>query len=111
MLKISESYASDHNLIFSTDADPNKNKTMYIVFQQKVADIKPVVLCGNPLPWVFEGKHLCNSFDNCKDITDRDIRIKRTKFINRGNELSQELFFACPRKKMKITSFIDIHAI
>ena len=53
MLITCENFASEHNLKFSTDANPSKCKTKCTVFsrtkQPVLSDIK---LCGNVLPWV-----------------------------------------------------------
>ena len=52
MLNICEKSAADHNLKFSTDANPVKCKTKCIAFQRKSKPLVPMILCGNPLPWV-----------------------------------------------------------
>ena len=39
MLNVCEMYASDHNLCFSTDPDPNKSKTKCMAFLQKKRNI------------------------------------------------------------------------
>ena len=55
MLNVCEKYASDHNLCFSTDPDPNKSKTKCMAFLQKKRNIRNLSLCGNPwstTPWV-----------------------------------------------------------
>ena len=48
MLDTCESYAEEHNLIFSTDPNPVKCKTKCIQFLKKSREIAPLSLCGNP---------------------------------------------------------------
>ena len=64
MLNVCEKYASDHNVCFSTDPDPNKSKTKCMAFLQRKRNIRKLSLCGNPLPWVESGKHLGAKIEN-----------------------------------------------
>ena len=52
MLDICESFAKEHNLKFSTDANPIKCKTKCISFLRKQQQqyLPSVTLCGNSLP-------------------------------------------------------------
>ena len=114
MLTICEDYAKSHGLKFSTDPDPSKSKTRCLTFLQKERPIKPVLLCGNELPWVSSCKHLGNTIVNTalaesSDIRSKDINIKRAAFINRNNELLQEFNFAHPKTKMQITQIYNSH--
>ena len=56
MLKRCESFAQEHNILFSTDPDPAKSKTksIYVIGQRGIAAPKPVALqlLGRDLPWV-----------------------------------------------------------
>ena len=61
MLSICERYAGDHGLKFSTDPDPKKSKARCLAFLKKNRVVKPVLLCGNELPWVTSCKHLGNT--------------------------------------------------
>ena len=109
MLTTCEEYANMHNLKFSTDLDPRKCKTKCIAFLKKSRDLSPVMLCGNPLPWVESGKHLGNFFLNKIDGMGHDIKVKRAKFIDRSNELLQEFHFAHPRTKFKMSEIYNSH--
>ena len=109
MLSTCEEYAMQHNLKFSTDPNPTKCKTKCIAFLKKPRDLAPVMLCGNPLPWVESGKHLGNFFLNKIDGMRQDIKVKRAKFIDRSNELLQEFHFAHPSTKFKMMDIYNSH--
>ena len=59
MLTTCEEYAASHNLQFSTDPNPVKCKTNG--FLRKPRQLNGLLLCGNPLPWVNQIKHLGSS--------------------------------------------------
>ena len=87
MLKICEKYAKDHNLSFSTNANPVKSKTKCIAFGSPLKDLPAMKLCGNDLPWVASGKHLGVKIENkTTGFLCQDIREKRAQFIQRNNE-------------------------
>jgi hypothetical protein len=68
MMKTIEDYCNLHNLRFSTDPNPRKCKTKCVAFLKKERDLPSIYLCGNPLPWVKEGIHLGNNFENQYNI-------------------------------------------
>ena len=76
--------------------------------------MKPVVLCGNELPWVTSCKHLGNTIVNTAsadagDVRSQDIRMKRGAYINKNNELLQEFFFAHPRTVAEVNMIMNSH--
>lgn len=102
MLTICEKYTVSHGLKFSTDPNPKKSKTKCLAFLQKERELRPVVLCGDPLPWTTSCKHLGNTIVSTAkaedhDIRSQDIKGKRAGFIDKNNELIQELYFAHPK--------------
>ena len=63
MVSIAQRFVQLKNLKFSTDPDPVKSKTKCIIFSKKSKDLRnvaPVLLNGDPLPWVQQVKHLGN---------------------------------------------------
>ena len=104
MLSIAEKYASEHRIGFSTHINPDKSKTKCIVFSNK--ELKwspaPVILNGNPLPWVKSGKYLGCKLTNIQDGYSQDAKIKRAQYIEKNCELIQEFGFAHPEVKTKI---------
>ena len=54
------------------------------------------------MPWVDSGKHLGNILENKIDGMQKDIRVKRAKYINRNNNLMQEFHFAHPVTKFTV---------
>ena len=80
------------NLKFSTDPDPVKSKTKCIIFSKKSKDLRnvaPVLLNGDPLPWVQQVKHLGNVMQ-CDNSMKIDCTLKRGKFIGKINSLLNE---------------------
>ena len=58
--------------------------------------MRPVVLCGDQLPWTTSCKHLGNTIVNtvtavAGDVRCQDIKTKKA-FIDKSNDLIQELF-------------------
>jgi hypothetical protein len=104
MVKIAQNFVKLKNLKFSTSPDPEKSKTKCIIFSKKGKDLKdvaPILLNGDPLPWVQQLKHLGNIMqsDNSMKL---DCTVKRGKFIGKMNSLLQEFSFADPKVKVRI---------
>ena len=75
LVKICENFATKKSLKFSTNVIPEKSKTKCIIFTGKKIDSKkfePVLLNGNPLPWVSNVKHLGNTLQ-CKNTMSMDF--------------------------------------
>ena len=81
MLNIAEQYAKDHKISFSTDVNPNKSKTKGIIFSDKQIEENPapVLLNGNPLPWVSSGKYLGNRLTSIQNGYQQDGKEKKNK--------------------------------
>ena len=106
MLKTCEIYATSHNLVFSTDINPDKSKTKCIAFLKE----DKLLLCDNLLPWVQNVKHLGIKLENkfgC--ILKQDIRGKRAQYIQRNNKIMQEFNFAHPSTKMQLNCMHNTH--
>ena len=67
MLETCEEFAAAHNLRFSTDLNPTKCKTKCLAFTPKKHELKNMMHCGNPFPWVDHCKHLGNHIQNKYD--------------------------------------------
>ena len=114
MLSICERYAESHGLKFSTDPDPKKSKTRCLTFLQKERQIKPVILCGNELPWISSCKHLGNTIVDTKtaeagDIRSSDVKKKRAAYIDKNNDLIQEFNFAHPATLNEVNQIQNSH--
>ena len=60
MLQVSEDYALEHNLVFSTDPVPSMSKTKCILFCGRLGRVKypaPLQLAGKELTWVEKAEH------------------------------------------------------
>ena len=104
MVNLCQDFASSRNLKFSTDVNPEKSKTKCLVFSKKAKDrlnVLPVLLNGDPLPWVSQVKHLGNllQLDNSMKV---DISQKRGKFIGKMVSLFQEFHYVDPDVFVKI---------
>ena len=109
MLNTCEEYAASHNLQFSTDPNPTKCKTKLMAFLKKPRELPGLKLCGNPLPWVSQLKHLGNTISNKMDGNQLDIKIKAASYIDKNNSILQEFYFAHPESKVKLNNIYNGH--
>ena len=82
----------------------NQKPSECIIFSKKSKDqneVAPVLLNGDPLPWVKQVKHLGNLMQ-CDNSMRDDCTWKRGKFIGRINSLLQEFSFCDPSVKIRI---------
>ena len=109
MVNISEKYATEHKIQFSTHPEAKKSKTKGIVFSNKKLNFEPapVELCGNPLPWVTSAKYLGGKITSVLDGYQQDARCKRAQFIERNCELLQEFHLAHPNVKSRINTIYN----
>ena len=78
-----QEYATEHNIMFSTDPNPNKSKTKCIfVCGTKKNLVKPahLTLGGRELPWVTTATHLGHELHETGTM-EHDALIKRAIFI------------------------------
>ena len=104
MVNICQSFVESRNLKFGTNANPEKSKTICIVFSKKAkANFKPanIMLNGDGLPWVTQVKHLGYMLqaDNSMKV---DVAQKRGAFIGKINSLLQEFHFVNPDVMIKL---------
>ena len=98
MLDKCEEYASDHNILFSTDPDPSKSKTKCIFVcgdQKKLAKPATLTLCGRDLPWVSTAFHLGHELSETGNM-EQDVKEKRATFISKSVEVRETFKFASP---------------
>ena len=98
MLSKCESYAAEHNIMFSTDPDPEKSKSkcIYVTGSRKnLARPAPLTLCGRELPWVGHASHLGHEISESGNM-DYDAKVKRAMFITSSVEVRENLSFASP---------------
>ena len=98
MVKICENFAKSKNLRFSTNADPKKSKTKCLIFSKQVRarqDVLPILLNGDPLPWVGNVKHLGNMLQ-CDNSMKQDMVMKKGNFIGKVNSLAKEFHYVTP---------------
>ena len=104
MINTMEEYAVSHNLIFSTDPNPVKCKTKCMAYLKRQRVLPNMTLCGTPLPWVDKLKHLGITVTSIIDGCQKNISIKRARYIERSCEILQEFHFTAPVMKMKLHS-------
>ena len=101
MVNICARFAKERKLEFSTHVNPAKSKTKCVVFtrlKNMRTDLAPIILNGDPLPWVDSVKHLGNILQSDNSMRS-DCLSKRGKFIGKVNSLLQEF------------SFVDSHVL
>lgn len=109
MVSICQQHATDNNLIFSTDQDPKKSKTMCIAFNSNSTDqLAPIKLNEDNLPWVVKAKHIGNYLHQ-DGTTDHDVRVKKGIFIQSAMELNQEFASLPADLKMRLNSLYNSH--
>ena len=114
MLEVCESYAKDHNLVFSTDENPIKSKSKCVYMCGKkgnvVSDQAPVnlVLNGKNLPWVSSATHLGHEIHQACNM-DQDVKIKRAIFIERSVEIRETFSFALPEQVLSAVQIYALH--
>ena len=109
MLNTCQTYATAHNLKFSTDINPVKCKTKTMAFLKNTRVLPSLTLCGNPLPWTDKCKHLGTVITNKIDGCEEDMKVKNAKYVGKNVEINQEFFFAHPETKLKINQIYNSH--
>ena len=104
MVDICSNFATRKNLKFSTNINPDKSKTKCLIFSKIAKEregVTPILLNGDPLPWVSQVKHLGSTLqlDNSMKI---DIGQKRGTFIGNMMSLFQEFHYINPPVFVKI---------
>ena len=108
MVTICEKFAKSRRLKFSTSPNPAKSKTKCVMFAKGRAakcNVAPILLNGDPLPWVEKAKHLGNILQNDNSMKD-DTLAKRGKLIGKIHSILQEFHYVDPSVLVKI---LNIH--
>ena len=103
MVDVCQSYALDHNLVFSTDPAPALSKTKCIFFCGRPGKVNypdPVKLDGQDLPWVESAVHLGHTLHQLTNM-EKDCQIARARFIDKTVQLREDLSFANPDQILK----------
>ena len=102
MVNICADHARRSDLLFSTDPNPEKSKTMCIAFGYKdPSNLAKVKLNGDALPWKDKVNHLGTTLSsNC--TTTKDTMMKRAKFIQSCYNICQEFSFASEDTKLRM---------
>ena len=106
MVDICQEFATRRNLKFSNNENPEKSKTKCLIFSKNLRDrqnILPILLNGDPLPWVTQVKHLGSTLqlDNSMRM---DMCQKRGQFIGKVSSLLQEFHYVSPEVFVKIVN-------
>ena len=104
MVSVCEKFAKLRRLKFSTSPNPSKSKTKCVMFTKTRQDkdrVAPIILNGDPLPWVDSMKHLGNTLESSNSMRT-DCLQKRGKFIGKINSLLQEFHYVDPPVLLRI---------
>ena len=104
MLRICETYATEHNLQFSVDPNPNKSKSKAIYMCGKSNNVvypDRLQLYDHVLPWVKQADHLGHVLSqNCNMETN--ARVMKAKYIEKTLEISETFSFARPQQVLRV---------
>ena len=102
LVNICEEHDRRTDLVFSTDPDPDKSKTMCIAFKcRDKSDLSSVTLNGVPLPWKDKVNHLGYTLSSdCSSASD--VFEKRVTFITNTYNLNKEFNFTHHNTKLAI---------
>ena len=103
MVNVCENYGKEHNLMFSTDPNPNKSKTKCVYFSPKRRNVvypPPIILDGEELPWVNKVDHLGHILQENLNM-EADASRAKTSFMCRANDMRDSLYFAHPEQRIK----------
>ena len=95
MVSVCEKFTKKRKLKFSTNVNPAKSKTKCVVFtkEKNLKDrLAPIILDGNPLPWVNSVNHLGHILESDNSMKS-DCLAKRGKFIGKVHSLLQEFSY------------------
>ena len=107
MVKTCAEFATRNNLKFSTHHVLKQCKTKCMAFTKQRTLLEEIILNRKVLPWVTSAKHLvCKITDNTNGLS-KAIMEKRAQYINRANELDQELSFAHTSTRVLINNIFN----
>ena len=100
MVTICQEYGLEHNLAFSTDPVPAKSKTKCVLFRgnKRVDYPAPIMLNGEPLPWVPVCEHLGHKLHESLTM-DSDISRAKATFKDKAADVRERLYFSHPTQK------------
>ena len=109
MLEVTENYASVYNIQFSTNTIIAKSKTKGMIFGMQKGETMPenLILNGKKLPWVDDIKYLGTVVTNDHEVLEKDINMKRARYITNANTLVQEFSWAHPSIKCRINNIYN----
>ena len=106
MVWVCEQYGHTHNMVFSTDPNPQRSKTKCLLMcgldrvKQYPDNVK---LGGQELPWVESAIHLGHTLHQNGKM-EQDARIRRAIFIDRSVEVREKLQYADPADVLRAIS-------
>ena len=103
MISISEDYGKEHNLIFSTDPNPNQSKSKCVYFcglKGRTTYPPPIMLEGKELPWVLNVNHLGHILHQSLSMEADSLRA-RSSFMSRASDIRDHLYFAHPNQRIQ----------
>jgi hypothetical protein len=100
MLKVTEEFAEEHKIIFSTHENPSqsKSKCVWMCGKSEVQRYPaPLILNNRPLPWVKTASHLGHELTQ-KCGMEHAAWVARAKFIDKSVSVQEMFSFARPEQ-------------
>ena len=102
-------HAKENDLLFSTDPDPLKSKTVCIAFNCKNKKrLSNIILNNDPLPWKEKAKHIGNYLHE-NGTMEADSKVKRAEFIDNCMNLNNEFEFLDPHSQVRLLNLYNSH--
>ena len=98
MLKVTELFAQEYKIVFSTDEDParSKSKCIYMTGKEVMLSYPASLLLNNrPLPWVTSAAHLGHELTQACS-PEHAAWVARAKFIDKATSVQDMFAFAEP---------------
>ena len=100
MLKVTEEFADEYKIIFSTHENPSesKSKCVWMCGKSEVRNYPaPLMLNSRPLPWVKTAAHLGHELSQKCDM-EHAAWVARAKFIDKSVSVQEMFSFARPEQ-------------
>ena len=109
MVDMCQAHAEEADLVFSTDTDPTKSKTVCIAFNcLNKENLTDIILNGDKLPWKESVKHVGTILQS-NGTMECDLRQKRAVYIQACMNLNQEFECLSGENQLRLLRLYNSH--